>query len=310
MARRRAPRWSGSSAIWGRVLLVAAALVLLALLAPPGSSARPAGPTPPRDGGRDPPPSPCSRSTPAASSVEDEYLSEGLSEEIIDRLAQVEGLKVISPASVVALKGRRLTVRQVADTLDVRHVLDGSLERAGRAHPGPGAAYRRASGLVVWQQTYRLAAPRAAPAAGRDRAAGGRRPAHDRRPQPMPAAPVRTAQVAGVRRVSQGRLLARAAHARRHSAWRTRPSRQAVELDSDYPQALAGLASAHTYAVIYGYRSEADPYNELAEALQLAERAIARDSAAAEGWLARADARSIAFFPEDSVRADVLRARS
>jgi tetratricopeptide (TPR) repeat protein len=82
-----------------------------------------------------------------------------------------------------------------------------------------------------------------------------------------------------------------------------------VEVDSGYAQALAGLASTRTYSVIYGYRSEADPYTELAEALQLARRAIARDSAAAEAWLARADARSIAFFPEDSVRADLLRAR-
>ena len=84
---------------------------------------------------------------------------------------------------------------------------------------------------------------------------------------------------------------------------------EALAQDADYPQALAGLASAHTYAVIYGYRGEADPYGELAEALRLAGRAVARDTMAAEGYLARADARSIAFLPEDSVRADAERAR-
>ena len=61
--------------------------------------------------------------------------------------------------------------------------------------------------------------------------------------------------------------------------------------------------------MVYGYRSEADPYTELAQSLQLAGRAVARDSGAAEAWLALADARSIAFYPEDSVRANVLRAR-
>jgi tetratricopeptide (TPR) repeat protein len=163
-------------------------------------------------------------------------------------------------------------------------------------------------GVVVWQQTYTLAAREvpqlqdviARQVAGALLTTSGR--------TPMPAAPVRTAQVLAFdaylrgaywleRRTPEALRLADAAFM------------QAVEVDSDYAQALAGLASTRTYSVISGYRSEADPYNELAEALQLAGRAIARDSAAAEGWLARADARSIAFFPEDSVRADLLRAR-
>ena len=72
---------------------------------------------------------------------------------------------------------------------------------------------------------------------------------------------------------------------------------------------LAELASSHTYAVIYGYRSAEDPYTELAQALQLSGRAVRGDSSDAATWLARADARSIAFITEDSVRADVLQAR-
>jgi serine/threonine protein kinase len=99
------------------------------------------------------------------------------------------------------------------------------------------------------------------------------------------------------RRTSEGLRLAMAAF------------QDAIDLDHTYAQALAGLAAAQTYAVVYGYRGEADPYTELAEALQLSERALARDSTAAEAWHARADARAVAFFPEDSVRADVLRAR-
>jgi eukaryotic-like serine/threonine-protein kinase len=293
-----------SSAVWGRVLLIAAAFVLLALLAtrlwPSGrgqSSRMAADPSVavlPLDTG--------------GSSAEDEYLSEGLSEEIVGRLAQVEGLKVISPRSTVALKGQRLTVRQVADTLGVRHVLDGSLLRSGDRIEARMQLIDAQRGVVVWQQTYTLAAgqvPQLQDVIARQVAevlltTGGR--------TPMPAAPVRTAQVLAFdaylrgaywleRRTPEALRLADAAFI------------QAVEVDSGYAQALAGLASTRTYSVIYGYRSEADPYTELAEALQLAGRAIARDSAAAEAWLARADARSIAFFPEDSVRADLLRAR-
>ena len=289
---------------WGRALLIATFLVLLALLATrlwPGRRAEARRVTsdasvavlPLETGG---------------ASVEDEYLSEGLSEEIIGRLAQVEGLKVISPTSTVALKGRHLTVRQVADTLGVRHVLDGSLRRSGGQIQAKVELTDAQRGVVIWRQTYTLGAGEllqlqdviARQVSGALLTADGR--------TPMPAAPVRTTQVAAYdaylkgaywleRRTPEGLRLATAAF------------EQAVELDPSYAQALAGLASASTYGVVYGYRSEADPYTELARSLQLAGRAVARDSGAAEAWLALADARSIAFYPEDSVRGNVLRAR-
>jgi tetratricopeptide (TPR) repeat protein len=160
----------------------------------------------------------------------------------------------------------------------------------------------------VWHQTYRLGAGELLQLQDviARQVAGALMPAG--RASALPAAPLRTARAAAydsylkgaywlARRTPEGLRLAKAAF------------QAALDLDEGYPQALAGLSSAHTYAVIYGYRSEADPYTELAQALQLAGRAVARDSTAAEAYRARADARSIAFFPEDSVRADVLRAR-
>jgi hypothetical protein len=84
---------------------------------------------------------------------------------------------------------------------------------------------------------------------------------------------------------------------------------RAIALDSSYAAALAGLASASTYAVVYGYRSAADPYTELAQALWLSDLAIRHDSNLGEGYRARADARALAALDEDSVRADVRRAR-
>jgi len=299
-------RASAAGALWGQVLLGAAALVLLAL----GVSRLVGGhrgPAPPELPDR-----PASIAVlPLAirsDNLEDEYLGDGLSREIIDRLAQVEGLRVISPTSVVALKGRHLTVRQVADTLHVRHVLDGSLQRAGAQIEARVQLIDARRDRVVWQQTYRLAEGEllqlqdaiARQVAGALLMTDGA--------EPMPAAPKRTTHVAayesylkGVywleRRTPEALRLARAAFG------------EALELDANYPQALAGLASAHTYSVVYGYRGEADPYNELAEALRLAGRAVGRDSMAAETWLARADARSIAFVADDSVRDDIDRAR-
>jgi eukaryotic-like serine/threonine-protein kinase len=304
--REPASERAAAGGLWGRVLLATAALVLLAL-----GAARLLGghrsTAPP-----EPPDAPASVAVlPLATrsdNVEDEYLGDGLSREIIDRLAQVEGLRVISPASVVALKGRRLTVRQVADTLHVRHVLDGSLERAGERIEARVQLIDAQLDRIVWQETYRMDEAQllqlqeaiARGVTGALLATGTA--------EPMPVAPKSTEHVAayeaylkGVywleRRTPEALRLAKAAF------------EEALAQDADYPQALAGLASAHTYSVVYGYRGEEDPYNELAEALRLAERAVARDSLAAEGWLARADARSIAFVAEDSVRDDVDRAR-
>ena len=128
--------------------------------------------------------------------LEDEYLGDGLSREIIDRLAQVEGLRVISPTSVVALKGHRLTVRQVADTLHVRHVLDGSLERTGERIEARVQLFDARRDRVLWQETYRLSEGQllqlqdaiARQVAGALVASSGG--------APMPAAPRRTAQIA------------------------------------------------------------------------------------------------------------------
>jgi len=304
--REPASERAAAGALWSRVLFGSAALVLLAL-----GVARLVG------GNRGPAP-PEAADGPASIAVlplairsdnlEDEYLGDGLSREIIDRLAQVKGLRVISPTSVVALKGRRLTVRQVAETLHVRHVLDGSLERAGERIEARVQLIDARRDRVVWQETYRLAEGQllqlqdaiARQVTGVLLTTAGT--------EPLPAAPRRTVQVAayeaylkGVywleRRTPEALRLARAAFD------------EALAQEADYPQALAGLASAHTYSVVYGYRGEADPYNELAEALRLAGRAVARDSMAGEAWLARADARSIAFVADDSVRSDIARAR-
>ena len=61
----------------------------------------------------------------------DQYLSDGMTEEVIGQLAQVKNLKVISRTSTEALKGARLTLRQIADTLGVRHILEGSVRHEG-----------------------------------------------------------------------------------------------------------------------------------------------------------------------------------
>jgi TolB-like protein/Tfp pilus assembly protein PilF len=62
---------------------------------------------------------------------EDEYFSDGLAEEIINALAQIDGLKVISRTSAFAFKGKNEDIRKIAETLHVSTVLEGSVRRSG-----------------------------------------------------------------------------------------------------------------------------------------------------------------------------------
>jgi serine/threonine-protein kinase len=60
-----------------------------------------------------------------------EYFSDGRSEEIINALAHVPGLKVTARTSAFAFRGKEQDIRKVAEALDVETILEGSVRRAG-----------------------------------------------------------------------------------------------------------------------------------------------------------------------------------
>lgn len=62
---------------------------------------------------------------------QDEYFSDGLTEEIINVLTQIEGLKVKARTSAFAFKGKNEDIRRIAAELDVDNVLEGSVRRNG-----------------------------------------------------------------------------------------------------------------------------------------------------------------------------------
>lgn len=63
--------------------------------------------------------------------AQDEYFSDGLAEEITNALAQIADLKVIARTSAFAFKGKNEDIRQIAATLGVSNVLEGSVRRSG-----------------------------------------------------------------------------------------------------------------------------------------------------------------------------------
>src|SRR5262249_53454214 len=62
---------------------------------------------------------------------ENEYFSDGMTEELINTLSNVDGLRVASRTSAFAFKGKDVDIRQLGEKLNVGTVLEGSIQREG-----------------------------------------------------------------------------------------------------------------------------------------------------------------------------------
>jgi len=85
---------------------------------------------------------------------ENEYFSDGLAEDIIDALAQVPGLRVMARSSSFALRGRDTDVREIGTRLDVAHVLEGSVRRAGNRLRVTAQLISARDGYQLWSQRF------------------------------------------------------------------------------------------------------------------------------------------------------------
>ncbi|MEP6585422.1 MAG: protein kinase [Candidatus Udaeobacter sp.] len=90
--------------------------------------------------------------TDSSESKDQEYLCDGVSEEILHTLAQVEGLRVAGRTSSFSLKGR--TTKEVGKKLNVGNVLEGSLQRQGNRVRVTAELIDARNGFRVWTETY------------------------------------------------------------------------------------------------------------------------------------------------------------
>jgi adenylate cyclase len=85
---------------------------------------------------------------------EQEYFSDGLTEDIITGLAKVPGLFVIARNSSFTYKGRPVKVQQVSEELGVRYVLEGSVRRAGGTVRITTQLIDALTGHHLWAEKY------------------------------------------------------------------------------------------------------------------------------------------------------------
>jgi TolB-like protein/DNA-binding winged helix-turn-helix (wHTH) protein len=89
-----------------------------------------------------------------SSDIEDEYFSDGLSEELVNKLASVRGLRVVARTSSFRFKGKQTSSAEIAETLHVSHFLEGSVRRSGsRLRISAQLIDARDDGHV-WSQTF------------------------------------------------------------------------------------------------------------------------------------------------------------
>ena len=83
-----------------------------------------------------------------------EYFADGMAEEVIDLLARIPGLKVISRTSSFQFKGKNQDLRVVGNTLGVSYVVEGSVRRAGDRIRVTAQLINTQDGSHLWSDTY------------------------------------------------------------------------------------------------------------------------------------------------------------
>ena len=85
---------------------------------------------------------------------DEEYFSDGMTEELLNVLAKVPQLEVAARTSVFAFKNKGGDVREIGRQLGVNHILEGSIRRDGQEVRVTAQLIRVSDGFHIWSETY------------------------------------------------------------------------------------------------------------------------------------------------------------
>jgi len=89
-----------------------------------------------------------------SSNADDEYFSDGMTDEVINVLAHLPGIRVAARTSAFVFKGQRVDLRSIAQQLSVQTILEGSVRRAGSRVRISVQLVSAADGLHLWSERY------------------------------------------------------------------------------------------------------------------------------------------------------------
>ena len=234
------------------------------------------------------------------------YLSEGITEEITAQLARVPELKVISRTSAEAISQYNLTIPQIADSLGVEHVVEGSVQLFGEQIRVTAQLIHAETDNHLWADSYN--GPLADLFTLQEDIA-------------IKIASALTSAVGGIREINEGSRtedpVAYEAYLIGKSQMHTRSSvgmlaaveafERAVAQDPSYAPGYAGLAMAYGLLITYGH-PELNGYDLYGLGMGMANRAIELDEDAAEAYAARGYLETKALSPAEPIEADFQRA--
>jgi len=221
---------------------------------------------------------------------ENEYFSDGLTEELINALAHIPGLRVPARTSVFTFKGKDEQIVTIGKQLNVNTVLEGSVRKWGDRVRVTAQLVNVADGYHLWSENF-------------DRQLGDIFAIQDEvatavvealKPHWMPGEhhPLirqHTDNLEAYTLYLQGR-----AHFNRGTVESIREAlslyERALELEPEYALAYAGLADAYAYLAAHG---ELRREEGATQAKGYAQRALELDASLAEGYTARARIRSV-----------------
>ena len=235
---------------------------------------------------------------------ENEFFADGISEDIINALGQLEGLRVAARGSSFSFKGKHVDPREVGQKLQVRTVLEGSVRRAGTRLRITAELVNAEDGYQLWSERYdreledifdiqdeiaRTIAERLeVTLTGATQA---------------PPAPRATDNIKAYEAYLKGRgLLYKRG---RFILDALACFEEAVELDPDYALAWAGLADGRSTLGFYGM---APPDQTMPQAMAAARRAVQLDDSLAEAHCALGLAALLHDFDLPTARQELLRA--
>lgn len=214
---------------------------------------------------------------------ENEFFADGITEEIINALAQIECLHVVARSSAFSFKGKPIDPRVVAEQLNVRTVLEGSVRRAGNFLRITVQLVNAADGYHLWSERYdrevkdifELQDEIARSIASRLKVTL----------EAVPRALVRpgTQNLEAYSAYVKGRALLHRRNALLPVAGEC--FKKAVSFDPEYALAWAGLADAHTVLAMYGF---IHPETSRPKWQEAARRAVAAEPSLAEAHCALA----------------------
>ena len=213
---------------------------------------------------------------------EQEYLADGISENIISALSNISKMFVIARNSTFTYKGKPVKVQQVSRELGVRYVLEGSVQKAGDRIRVTAQLVDATTGNHIWSERY-------------DRELKDIFVLQDDiTKKVITALQVKLTEGEQARTASKGtnnldaylKFLQSMETMRRFNresnALAKQLAEEAVALDPKYAPAYRALSAAHQMDVWLG--TSKSPKQSLAKAMELTQKAIALDNTYAEGY--------------------------